>query len=186
MSAPSHYILQTLWIPCRTMKVPCFLTFKSFPAHFFFFVSDHPFFNFLTPYKFSLLALTLDVISSEYHFLTLLTLNFTMLTLAFTFTTRHINNWASFPPWPRLFILFRALSSPFPSNILNLGAQHIEPTDLGAHVLMSYLFTFSYYSWGSWSKNTGVIAIPFSSGPRFVRTLHHYPSISGGPARHGS
>ena len=24
-------------------------------------------------------------------------------------------------------------------------------------------------------------AIPFSSGPRFVRTLHHDPSILGGP-----
>ena len=28
--------------------------------------------------------------------------------------------------------------------------------------------------------------IPFSSGPRFVRTLHHDPSILGGPTRHGS
>ena len=25
-------------------------------------------------------------------------------------------------------------------------------------------------------------AIPFSSGPRFVRTLHHDPSILGGPS----
>ena len=29
-------------------------------------------------------------------------------------------------------------------------------------------------------------AIPFSSGPRFVRTLHHDPSVLGGPTRHGS
>ena len=29
-------------------------------------------------------------------------------------------------------------------------------------------------------------AIPFSSGPRFVRTLHHDPSILGGPTWHGS
>ena len=28
-------------------------------------------------------------------------------------------------------------------------------------------------------------AIPFSSGPRFVRTLHHDLSILGGPTRHG-
>ena len=28
--------------------------------------------------------------------------------------------------------------------------------------------------------------IPFSSGPRFVRTLHHDPSILGGPTQHGS
>ena len=29
-------------------------------------------------------------------------------------------------------------------------------------------------------------AIPFSSGPCFVRTLHHEPSILGGPTWHGS
>ena len=29
-------------------------------------------------------------------------------------------------------------------------------------------------------------AIPFSSGPHFVRTLHHNPSILGGPTWHGS
>ena len=28
-------------------------------------------------------------------------------------------------------------------------------------------------------------AIPFSSGPRFVRTLHHAPSLLGGPTWHG-
>ena len=30
------------------------------------------------------------------------------------------------------------------------------------------------------------VAISFSSGPHFVRTLHHDPSILGGPTRHGS
>ena len=29
-------------------------------------------------------------------------------------------------------------------------------------------------------------AIPFSSGPHFVRTLHQDPSIMGGPTQHGS
>ena len=29
-------------------------------------------------------------------------------------------------------------------------------------------------------------AIPFSSGPCFVRTLHHDPPVLGGPTRHGS
>ena len=28
-------------------------------------------------------------------------------------------------------------------------------------------------------------AIPFSSGPCFVRTLHHDPSVLGGPTGHG-
>ena len=29
-------------------------------------------------------------------------------------------------------------------------------------------------------------AIPFCSGPHFVRTVHHDPSVLGGPTRHGS
>ena len=29
-------------------------------------------------------------------------------------------------------------------------------------------------------------AVPFSSGPRFVRILHHDLSVLGGPTRHGS
>ena len=32
---------------------------------------------------------------------------------------------------------------------------------------MSYLFAFSYCSWGSPGKNTGTGAISFSSGPHF-------------------
>ena len=98
------------------MKVPCFSPSSHF-LHIFVLVSDHPFFNFLTPSKFYILALTLEVISSEHHFLTLLALNFTMAILAFTCTTRHIKNWASFPPWPSLFVLFGALSSPYHSSI---------------------------------------------------------------------
>ena len=56
----------------------------------------------------------------------------------------------------------------------------------GIHLSMFYLFAFSYCSWGS-QGNTEVkwLAIPFSSGPRFVRTLHHDP-VLGGPTRHGS
>ena len=131
------------------MKVPCFSPSSHF-LHTWFLVSGHPFFSFLTPSKFYILALTLDVISSEHHFLTLPALNFTMPTLAFTCTTRHIKNWASFPPWPSLFILLELFLHPSP-------VTYWTPTDLGAHLLVSYLFTFSYCSWGSWGKNTGVI-----------------------------
>ena len=31
-----------------------------------------------------------------------------------------------------------------------------------------------------------LFAIPFSSGPHFVRTLHHDPSVLGDPTQHGS
>ena len=36
------------------------------------------------------------------------------------------------------------------------------------------------------AKTLKWFAISFSSGPRFVRTLHHDPFILGGPTRHGS
>ena len=36
----------------------------------------------------------------------------------FTFTTRHIHNWALFPPWSSLFILSGAISLVFSSSIL--------------------------------------------------------------------
>ena len=59
------------------------------------------------------------------------------------------------------------------------------PTDLGSpsfSVLSFCLFIlFTGFSrqeyWGG---------LPFSSGPRFVRTFHHDPSVLGGPTQHGS
>ena len=40
---------------------------------------------------------------------------------------------------------------------------------------------FSYSSRGSRGKNTKVVAIPITSGPHFVRTLHDDPSVLSGP-----
>ena len=71
----------------------------------------------------------------------------------FIFTTRHIHNWKSFPLWPSLFILSGAFSPVFPSSILNTFQTGWELGG-GAHRPVSYLFAFSYCSWG---KNTGVI-----------------------------
>ena len=59
------------------------------------------------------------------------------------------------------------------------------PSNLGA-LPVSHPFAFSYSSQGSQGSNTGVACHPFSSGPRFVRTLRHGPSVLGGPTRHGS
>ena len=56
----------------------------------------------------------------------------------------------------------------------------------GAHLLVPYLFAFSYCSWASYDKILEWFAIPSSSGPHFVRTLHYGLSILGGPALHGS
>ena len=82
---------------------------------------------------------------------------------------------------------FGSVSSFFLQLVLHWSpvAYWALPTQ-GIHLSMFYLFAFSYCSWGS-QGNTEVkwLAIPFSSGPRFVRTLHHDP-VLGGPTRHGS
>ena len=61
--------------------------------------------------------------------------------LDFTFTTRHIHNWASFLLWPNHYILSGAISNCpgyFPE-------AYWIPSDLGAHLLVSSfcLFTLS-------------------------------------------
>ena len=47
------------------------------------------------------------------------------------------------------------------------------------HLSASYLFAFSYCSWGSQGKNVEVFAIPFPSGPCFVRTLLWWLCLQG-------
>ena len=64
----------------------------------------------------------------------------------FTFITGHIHNWAFFPLWPSCFILSGAKSCPllFPSGITFWPGG-------------SSFVAFSYSSWGSHGKYTGVV-----------------------------
>jgi len=62
----------------------------------------------------------------------------------FTFTTRTIYNWLSFPLWPSCFILSGAVSN-------------CPPLWPGAHFPGQYLFAFSYCPWNFSGKNTGVV-----------------------------
>ena len=50
---------------------------------------------------------------------------------------------------------------------------HGTPSDLGAHLLVSYPFAFSYSSWGSGGKSTGVVCHSPFQWTTFVRTRHH-------------
>ena len=84
----------------------------------------------------------------------------------FTFTTRHIQNWASFSLWPILFILSGAISSLFFNSILETLL-----TWGWAHLPRSYLFAFSYCSWGSWRKNTGVVCCSFLQWTKFFMVI---------------
>jgi len=49
-----------------------------------------------------------------------------------------------------------------------------------------FLFAFSTVHGVLKAKMLKWFAILFSSGPRFVRTLHHDPSVLGGSTWHGS
>ena len=55
------------------------------------------------------------------------------------------------------------------------------PTDLGVHLSVSYLFAFHTVHGVLKARILMWFAIPFSSGPYFVRTLHHDPSHLGWP-----
>ena len=93
-----------------------------------------------------------------------------------TSTTEHHFHVSPAAPFSLKVLLIVLCSSP---------VAYWTPSDLGAHLLVSYLFAFSYCSWGFHGKNPGV-AIPSSSGPLFVRTLHYDSSILGSPGWHGS
>ena len=83
----------------------------------------------------------------------------------FTFTTRHVYNWALFPLWPSLFILSEAISPLFPSSILDtysLGDSSGIISFLPFHTVHGVLK----------ARILERFATPFSSGPCFVRTLH--------------
>ena len=72
--------------------------------------------------------------------------------LNFTFTIRHIQNWASFLLWTSLFILSGAIILP-----LALPSSILDTFQLGGCILWCHFFSFSYSSWGSCGKNTGVV-----------------------------
>ena len=50
------------------------------------------------------------------------------------------------------------------------------PIDWGVHLSLSHLFAFPYCSWGFKARILMWFTIPFSSGPQFVKSLHHDPS----------
>ena len=67
-------------------------------------------------------------------------------------------------------------------------------TEVGCHCLLRHMLYVSIYTHVHTYSVHGFLkakilkwfAIPFSSGPRFVKTLHHDPSILGGPIWHSS
>ena len=95
----------------------------------------------------------------------------------FTFSTRHIHNWVLFLLWLSFFIPSGAISLLFFSSILDTYQAR-------KFIFQCYIF-FPFHSvYGVFkARMPKWFAIPFSSGPRFVRTLHHELFVLGGPTQ---
>jgi len=101
-------------------------------------------------------------------------------TLDFTSITCHNHNWALFSFWLSVFILSGAIFPLFSSSIMGTyqpGEFIVQcPIFLPFHTVHGVLKA-RILKW---------FAIPFSSGPRFVRTLHNDLSFLDGPTWHAS
>ena len=102
------------------------------------------------------------------------------LSTDFTSITSYIHSWVLFLLWLCLFILSGGISLLFSSSILGTywpGEFIFQcPIFLPFHTVHGVLKA-RILKW---------FAIPFSSGPCFVRALHHELSILGGLTRHDS
>ena len=86
----------------------------------------------------------------------------------FTFTTRHIHNWASFLLQANpSFLLVLLVNVLYSSQV-----AYCTPSNLGDHPLVSYLFAFSYCPWSFEARILKWASISFSSGPYFVHWLN--------------
>ena len=102
----------------------------------------------------------------------------TLLSPADTTVTEH-----HFPLWPSCFILSGAISNCpplFPSSIL--GTFRLGRVIFWHHISFPFHIVYGILQ----ARILEWVAISFSIGSRFVRTLHCDPSVLGGPAWHGS
>ena len=87
----------------------------------------------------------------------------------FTSITSHIHNWVLFSLLLRLFILSGVISPLFSSSIIGHWLTW------GVHLSVSYLFGFSYCSWGSQGKNTEVVCHSLLQWTTFCQTSPPWP-----------
>ena len=102
---------------------------------------------------------------------------FTSLNLA---CTNHIHHLVLFLLWLYLFILSGVISSLISSSILSIYRP-------GEFIFQCHIFLLFHTVHGVLkARILKWFTFPFSSGPHFVRPLHHDPSILDGPTRHSS
>ena len=94
--------------------------------------------------------------------------------------TSHVHNWVLFLLWLHLFILSVVITLLISSNILSTYPP------VAFTFQCPIILPFHTFHGVHKARILKWFAIPFSSGPLFVRTLHHDPSVSGGPTQHDS
>ena len=104
--------------------------------------------------------------------------NIALTALDFTSITSHIHNWVLFLLSLHPFILSGAGSPLITSSIL--GTYQPGEFIFQCPIFFPLLTVHGVLK----ARVLKQITIPFSSGPRFDRTLHHDPSILGGPTQH--
>ena len=93
--------------------------------------------------------------------------------------TSHIHSWVLFLLWLHPVILSGVMSPLISSSIL--------ATYRPGEFLFQYPIILHFYAVHGILKARILkwFAIPFSSGPHSVRSLHHDPPVLGGPSGHG-
>ena len=113
------------------------------------------------------------IIPGSYAILLFTALNFASI-------TSHIHNWVLFLLWLCLFILSGVISPLTSSSTLGT----YQP---GEFIFQCCIFLPFHTVHGVLkARILKWFALPFSSRPHFVRTLHHDLSVLGGPTWHGS
>ena len=103
-----------------------------------------------------------------------------LTTSDFTSITSHTHNWALFLLWLHLFILLGAISPLFSNSIL--GIYQAGEFIFQCHIFLPFHTVNGFLK----ARILKWFSIPCSSGPRFVRTLHHDLSVLGRPTQLGS
>ena len=93
--------------------------------------------------------------------------------------TSHIHNWVLFLLWLHPSILSGVISPLISSSILGTYRPGEFP--------FQYLIILPFHTVHGVLKARKLkwLAVPFSSGPHSVRTLHYNPPVLGGPTGHG-
>ena len=108
----------------------------------------------------------MDILTGSYVIL--------LFTASDSASINHIHNWMLLLLWLHPFILSGVISPWSPVG-------YWAPTDLGVHLSASYLFAFSYCSWGSQGRNTEVICHSLLQWTTFCQTSPPWPVHLGWP-----